>query len=94
MVIEKYSQVKNSGISIPSVPTLPFTESDVNRIAYVVPLKESRELVLIWALPEQRSKFETKPSHYIAHLIGHEGKGSILSILKSVGWANELCAGK
>ena len=26
--------------------------------------------------------------HYLAHLIGHEGVGSLLSLLKAKGWAN------
>lgn len=26
--------------------------------------------------------WQTKPDHYVSHLIGHEGPGSILSILK------------
>lgn len=29
----------------------------------------------------------------MGHLIGHEGKGSILSELKSRGWSNSLLAG-
>jgi len=31
-----------------------------------------------------------KPGHYIAHLIGHEGPGSLLSELKSRGWCTVL----
>lgn len=34
-----------------------------------------------------------KPFNFISHFIGHEGKGSLLSYLKSKGWANELSAG-
>lgn len=32
------------------------------------------------------------PARYIAHLVGHEGPGSLLSLLKSKGWANYLSA--
>lgn len=34
-----------------------------------------------------------KPEAYLSHLIGHEGKGSILSELKSRGWSSSLLAG-
>lgn len=34
-----------------------------------------------------------QPIHYISHLMGHEGPGSILSTLKSRGWSNSLVAG-
>ena len=36
--------------------------------------------------------FDTKPGHYIAHLIGHEGPGSLLSELKSRGLCTVLSA--
>lgn len=29
----------------------------------------------------------------MSHLVGHEGRGSLLSALKSRGWASELSAG-
>lgn len=31
-----------------------------------------------------------QPGRYLSHLIGHEGHGSILSLLKKNGWANYL----
>ena len=30
---------------------------------------------------------------YVAHLIGHEGKGSLLSLLRDRGWCSTLNAG-
>lgn len=32
--------------------------------------------------------------HYWSHLLGHEGKGSLLSTLKEKGWCNSLVSGK
>jgi len=37
--------------------------------------------------------FIFQPSGYLAHLIGHEGPGSLLSELKRLGWSNSLAAG-
>ena len=34
-----------------------------------------------------------QPGRYLSHLIGHEGSGSILSLLKKLGWANSLFSG-
>lgn len=31
-----------------------------------------------------------QPSHYISHLISHEGPGSLMSLLKAKGWCNSL----
>jgi insulysin len=34
-----------------------------------------------------------QPARYLAHLLGHEGKGSLLSALKRRGWCSHLDAG-
>ena len=42
----------------------------------LVPDDSKRRCFVVWA---------TQPSQYLSHLIGHEGKGSILSLLKQKG---------
>ena len=38
--------------------------------------------------------YKSNPGHYLGHLVGHEGKGSLLSELKARGWVNTLCGGQ
>ena len=57
-------------------------------------MKDLKDIVMIWAMPEVQSVYEIKPQGFLSHLLGHEGRGSILSVLKARGWANELCAGE
>ncbi|KAH7461785.1 hypothetical protein FOMA001_g18795 [Fusarium oxysporum f. sp. matthiolae] len=54
---------------------------------------DSRELNLYFPFIDEELMFATQPSRYISHLIGHEGPGSIMSYIKSKGWANGLSAG-
>jgi insulysin len=49
----------------------------------VKPVKEKRALELQFPFPDQRPHIRTKPGHVIAHIIGYEGAGSLLSYLKS-----------
>eukprot|EP01100_Stratorugosa_tubuloviscum_P005628 TRINITY_DN250_c0_g1_i1.p1 TRINITY_DN250_c0_g1~~TRINITY_DN250_c0_g1_i1.p1 ORF type:complete len:1068 (-),score=379.42 TRINITY_DN250_c0_g1_i1:64-2979(-) len=72
---------------------LPYPKESLSKIIKVVPVKENRSLKLFWILPSLIPKYNAKPERYISHLIGHEGPGSILSILKNKGWANSLSAG-
>ncbi|KAF9761882.1 hypothetical protein IL306_003645 [Fusarium sp. DS 682] len=54
---------------------------------------DSRELHLYFPFIDEEFMFATQPSRYISHLIGHEGcPGSIMSYIKSKGWANGLSA--
>jgi len=44
-------------------------------------------------VPDTHPKWREKPARYPSHLLGHEGEGSALSLLKKQGLATELCAG-
>ncbi|CAN0011298.1 unnamed protein product, partial [Phaeothamnion confervicola] len=45
-------------------------------------------------LPPMEPHYREKPHRYLSHLLGHEGKGSLLSLLKARGLANDLWAGE
>jgi secreted Zn-dependent insulinase-like peptidase len=59
----------------------------------VVPEKDTRSLNLLFPLPAVHAHYRAKPAEYLAGLLGHEGPGSVLSILKRRGWADGLSAG-
>uniref|UniRef100_A0A8C1F590 Nardilysin a (N-arginine dibasic convertase) n=1 Tax=Cyprinus carpio carpio TaxID=630221 RepID=A0A8C1F590_CYPCA len=59
----------------------------------VVPVRKVHALTITWALPPQEKHYRVKPLHYIAWLIGHEGTGSILSMLRRKCWALALFGG-
>ena len=52
------------------------------RVRRIVPVKETHAIELGWPLPEQHSHYMAKPVSYLSHLFGHEGSGSMLSLLK------------
>ncbi len=72
---------------------LPMAESSLGRIFYVAPVRDKHSLTVTWQIPPQFENWKAKPCDYLAHLIGHEGKGSILASLKSKSWASGLSAG-
>ncbi|GJJ73344.1 hypothetical protein EMPS_05702 [Entomortierella parvispora] len=51
---------------------------------YTTPLWTSKELL------DELKNYRVKPSIYIKHLLGHKGTGSVLSLLKRLGWGNDL----
>jgi len=48
----------------------------------------------MWPIPDLHPHYKVNPGHYLGHLIGHEGQGSLLSELKNRGWVNELVGGQ
>ncbi|BFZ54324.1 metalloprotease [Savitreella phatthalungensis] len=57
------------------------------------PVKDVRSLEVTFPLPECDIMWKSQPSHYLSHLLGHEGQGSALSYLKKQGWVLSLGAG-
>ncbi|XP_059626380.1 nardilysin-like isoform X1 [Cornus florida] len=56
-------------------------------------VKDVHILNLTWTLPCLRKEYLKKSEDYLAHLIGHEGKGSLHFFLKAKGWATSISAG-
>ena len=69
-------------------------EKPTFRLISIEPIKDLRSLELEFALPlNVRSHYPSKPAALLGSLIGHEGKGSLLSLLKEEGLATSLSAG-
>ncbi|XP_062868594.1 nardilysin b isoform X2 [Trichomycterus rosablanca] len=71
----------------------PFDTPVFNKLYRVVPVRKIHALNISWALPPQGKHYRVKPLHYISWLIGHEGAGSILSVLRKKCWALALYGG-
>ena len=93
-VEEKFVDIENKKIDFPSFPSDPFGDQILGKQINVLPVKDLRYIRMVFQLPPQKKNYGTQPCSYLSHLIGHEGKGSILAYLKKQGWASALMAGK
>ncbi len=59
----------------------------------IQPHRHSQKLVVSFALPDIQRWYQHKLISFIAHLLGDEGPGSLLSYLKQQGLVNQLSAG-
>ncbi|XP_068564058.1 nardilysin [Cebidichthys violaceus] len=71
----------------------PFDTPAFNKLYRVIPVRKVHALTISWAVPPQGKHYRVKPLHYISWLIGHEGTGSILSLLRKKCWALALFGG-
>ena len=88
-----FSQVQNKNAEIPECKEFPFGEDELGIMIKIPPIKEMKKLDLEFTLPDLREHYRCNPTRYISHLIGHEGEGSLLSLLKKKLWVNELYSG-
>ena len=92
MVRECFPKIRNKCVTVPSWQEDHPYQDQGSRMIRVVPVKDQRFLQLLFPTPDLRPHFKAKPGQYLSHLIGHKGKGSLLSELKARGWVNNLGA--
>eukprot|EP00339_Tiarina_fusa_P025559 CAMPEP_0116996806 /NCGR_PEP_ID=MMETSP0472-20121206/483_1 /TAXON_ID=693140 ORGANISM="Tiarina fusus, Strain LIS" /NCGR_SAMPLE_ID=MMETSP0472 /ASSEMBLY_ACC=CAM_ASM_000603 /LENGTH=1123 /DNA_ID=CAMNT_0004695537 /DNA_START=168 /DNA_END=3539 /DNA_ORIENTATION=- len=66
-------------------------------VVKVVPVQDLRQISVTWPIiyrgdADRNDALLIKQANYAAHLIGHEGPGSLLSYLKKQGWVNSVTA--
>ena len=93
LVTPRFSLIANNKADIPvhSDRLMPADQSPV--LIEVKPLKELRELSINFQMPKMQPHWKVKPASFLAALVGHEGAGSLLQLLKAKGWADSLSAG-
>lgn len=88
-----FSDIDNHQLkkSYPNVPIYQAEqlESQIN----IIPIKEQKRVALTFSLPAIDPFYKHKPLTFISHLLGYEGKGSLLSYLKDNDLAVNLSAG-
>ncbi|KAM7162054.1 nardilysin-like [Macrochelys suwanniensis] len=94
-VKEIFSQIPNNGLPKPNFGhlTQPFDTPEFYKLYRVIPIRNVHSLSIAWGLPPQERHYRVKPLHYISWLVGHEGKGSVLSFLRKKFWALALYGG-
>ncbi|KAL7034103.1 hypothetical protein ACKWTF_007861 [Chironomus riparius] len=88
-----FSGIENKNVALPVWSDKIFLDDQKMTKVFIVPIKDTRNLTISFQIPDMDEYFRSGPEHYISHLVGHEGKGSILSELKSRGWCNNLVGG-
>ena len=93
-VVKVFSKVPNnneaSSASFSTSIPYPVTDQHVFEVCKIVSVKQMQELQMMWFVAPQLKFYRTKPLEYLSWLVGHEGKGSLLSLLKKENLALSL----
>lgn len=98
--LEKLARDLFSDVPNSAVPPLDFTRfrdsfnnPSFNKFYKVCPLGDREKLRIVWSLPPLRDRYESTPMGIISSLLGHEGQGSVLALLKEKNLAVSLACG-
>uniref|UniRef100_A0A671VR26 Nardilysin b (N-arginine dibasic convertase) n=1 Tax=Sparus aurata TaxID=8175 RepID=A0A671VR26_SPAAU len=91
---KRYYSAHYMTLAVQSKGTNTNSPDVVRQLEYTQNVKlKVHALTISWAVPPQGKHYRVKPLHYISWLIGHEGTGSILSLLRKKCWALALFGG-
>ena len=92
-VAKRFADIPNRGLSAEEI-TVPLVEDDSLPI-YLErqSLQEHRQVRFYFPIPDPISDYRTQPTQLISHLLGDEGEGSVLALLRDEGLADGLSAG-
>ncbi|MDZ4263653.1 MAG: insulinase family protein, partial [Pseudomonadota bacterium] len=88
----RFSAVPKRDISIANNYPPLFDKQRLPANVDIKPEKELRQLTFNFPIPNPDRFYQKKPFAFIAHMLGHEGEGSLLSLLKRLGWAEAIYA--
>ncbi len=93
LVTPLFNQVKNTDIGSSYPDEALFTKAQLPAVLTSISLKEKYQIAYNFPMPNTREVYKTKPEQYISNLLGHEGQGSLHSVLNERGWIESLGAG-
>ena len=91
--VGRFNRVENQNLKAIKLPEKFLSQKDQFRLMRIKTVKDSRSLTLIFPLPATQKYYRSRPLNMLGFLVGHEGKGSLLSLLKEEGLASGLSAG-
>ena len=85
-----FSDVENKNRPMPTYSDKVFLPEDSGRLHQVQTIRDKDTLKISFAMPDELDYWKSKPVQFLAHLLGEEGDGSLLSHLKDEGLAMGL----
>lgn len=90
---EKFSDIADTESKNTAIKQPLYLNEHLQQFIKVQPVKNDQQLIISFALPNINEFYRNKPEATLVYLLGHEGKGSILSLLKKQNLALALTAG-
>lgn len=89
-----FAPVLNKHVDRVLLQIQPYPKERLGCEVRVVPSQEKNQMSLMFILPPQDQDYDSCcAGWYLSHLIGHEGKNSLLAILQDEGLARSLSSG-
>ncbi|MGM0614884.1 MAG: insulinase family protein [Pseudomonadota bacterium] len=92
-VAERFVDIPNRGLNAPEIDVSFVKDDSLPIYLQRQSLQDRRQVRFHFPIPDPISDYQTQPTQLIAHLLGDEGEGSALALLRDEGLADGLSAG-
>ncbi|GHE22407.1 insulinase family protein [Halomonas urumqiensis] len=93
LVSERFAAIADRGLAPPEIDIPLVEDGSLPRRVELQSVRDSRQARFLFPIDDPVQDYRTKPASLLAHLLGDEGDGSLLAVLREAGWADGLSAG-
>lgn len=93
LVVERFADIADRGLERPVIDAPLVRDGSLPRYLEMQSVQDSRHVRFLFPVPDPIQDYRHKPADYLANLLGHEGEGSLLAVLREAGYADGLSAG-
>ncbi|KAL5104248.1 Nardilysin [Taenia crassiceps] len=95
MVTEIFGSIPNRNCEPPNLSAFanPFPSTMYRKIYKVCPVKDTVSISFIWSLPSMYSHYKSAALRFVASIVEHQGRGSLMAYLRKFNLATKLRAG-
>lgn len=94
LVKDKFSEVPKFQVDDNMIVEPLFEKGQLPKWVRSESEKDKKMLTLVFPLDDQKAYYPDKSLELVAHILGHEGKGSLFSYLKNQGYVDALASGQ
>lgn len=92
LALSRFTPISSHDLPWPT-HSIPWGPEQKGNITFAKSVMDVDTMELSFPIERQDVNYESKPSTFLSHFIGHEGHGSLFSYLKEKGWVTQLWSG-
>ncbi|MGQ4878336.1 insulinase family protein [Billgrantia sp. LNSP4103-1] len=93
LVTERFANIADRDLERPVIEEPLVEEENLPRYVELQSIRDSRHVSFMFPVSDPLRHYRHKPADFLAHLLGHEGEGSLFAVLREAGLADGLSAG-
>ena len=91
-VANVFSLIPNKHVDAPCFPVYPYPPGYTGKQVWIPVVTDSHTLIMKWPVQPVQENYRSNPFGYLSYLLGDDGPGSVVAVLRDSGWATALSA--